>query len=952
MRLQRSSWKIWLKFAFCLCLTSLLNCSLSSLAAEIHKNGSSKTLHKNERGRHDVHSEIAGREWQRAEYGFRPNFRIPETNLYMSKSKSRRKIFKSENSPIKQRQNGLIKTKMSDQTSKGVYDENDWKREDASLHNEMIESDDVDNSESNTNNVNLSFSWAIKLPSSNHSSSNNTALHARATKIAEEHDLMNYGPIGGLSGYFYFVHKHFFSNDFLNSTGNAFKGRITDRLNVHPEIEWVKHEAIRMRKKRALEFKDQFFPSQWHLVNLKFVNHDINVTGVWELNVTGRGIVVSVIDDGVEWTNPDLLDNYSSDGSWDLNSNDGDPTPRVDEAGLNHHGTRCAGEIAAVANEYCAVGVAYEARISGVRILDGPMTDSLEAMAFNTKMEVNDIYSCSWGPDDNGKTVDGPHQLAQAALAHGVMAGRKGYGSIYVVASGNGGHFKDNCNFDGYANSIFTVTIGAVDELGQMPYYAEHCAAMLAVTYSSGQGHQRNIVTTDWRLGSGTGCTDRHTGTSAAAPLAAGIIALMLQVRYCLTWRDIQHLIVYTAIKVPIDEAEWHVNGAGFSHSHKHGFGLLNSWRLVTSAKLWESIPYMTSWSTPRLKVNEKIPAAGQLERLFKVSKEMTEEVTTLEHVTVTVNIAHHCRGDVIVNLLSPSGTFSKLSTPRKYDRSVEGFVDWTFSTVRCWGERPQGTWKIILMDTGIGHNRGIFKSWRLTFYGSMLTPKEIQQRRRLVKQASSGQLFSQPGPPCSPPPSPVIEKIVFSSRLLKILLLLSGFFFLVCVYFLMETVLDRDGKFRTIDLNESDLNSPDGFDIKNFLPQELTVHDQVRLNILLEGGNGKAIKTTPLSLNADDMNGLDPSLLKSHPASVTITLTPDEITQTKQFEARLKQALEQSKQLQIQQMKQISTLEQEITLANKDQGLGVIDAVSEKPKLKKVKKLKGILKKPKQSKD
>lgn len=48
----------------------------------------------------------------------------------------------------------------------------------------------------------------------------------------------------------------------------------------------------------------------------------------------------------------------------------------------------------------------------------------------------------------------------KAALAHGVMAGRRGYGSIYVVASGNGGHFKDNCNFDGYANSIFTVTIG------------------------------------------------------------------------------------------------------------------------------------------------------------------------------------------------------------------------------------------------------------------------------------------------------------------------------------------------------------------------------------------------------------------------------------------------------------------------------------------------------------
>lgn len=41
---------------------------------------------------------------------------------------------------------------------------------------------------------------------------------------------------------------------------------------------------------------------------------------------------------------------------------------------------------------------------------------------------------------------------------------------------------------------MWTVFLGAVDELGDMPYYAEHCAAMLAVTYSSGRGMQRNIV--------------------------------------------------------------------------------------------------------------------------------------------------------------------------------------------------------------------------------------------------------------------------------------------------------------------------------------------------------------------------------------------------------------------------------------------------------------------------
>lgn len=48
----------------------------------------------------------------------------------------------------------------------------------------------------------------------------------------------------------------------------------------------------------------------------------------------------------------------------------------------------------------------------------------------------------------------------------------------------------------------------------------------------------------------GTGCTEGHTGTSAAAPLAAGMVALMLQVRPCLSWRDVQHIITFTATKV------------------------------------------------------------------------------------------------------------------------------------------------------------------------------------------------------------------------------------------------------------------------------------------------------------------------------------------------------------------------------------------------------------------
>ena len=223
--------------------------------------------------------------------------------------------------------------------------------------------------------------------------------------------------------------------------------------------------------------------------------------------------------------------------------------PEYDEHEENKHGTRCAGEIAAVPNNVCGVGVAFGAKFSGIRVLDGPITDSMEATAFNKHLGVNDIYSCSWGPEDDAKTLDGPHPLAQAALIHGVSAGRRGFGSIYIVASGNGGAEGDNCNFDGYANSIYTITIGAVDEKGDMPYYAEECASMLASTFSSGhpQGRDtRKIVTTDWTMGRSSeihGCTDSHTGTSAATPLAAGMTALMLEVRPCLTWRDVQDRI-------------------------------------------------------------------------------------------------------------------------------------------------------------------------------------------------------------------------------------------------------------------------------------------------------------------------------------------------------------------------------------------------------------------------
>ena len=67
---------------------------------------------------------------------------------------------------------------------------------------------------------------------------------------------------------------------------------------------------------------------------------DINVAPVWRKNITGRGIVVTILDDGIEYTHPDLRQNYEPKASYDFNNHDSDPMPRYSKDNINKHGTR------------------------------------------------------------------------------------------------------------------------------------------------------------------------------------------------------------------------------------------------------------------------------------------------------------------------------------------------------------------------------------------------------------------------------------------------------------------------------------------------------------------------------------------------------------------------------------------------------------------------------------
>uniref|UniRef100_H3DA26 Proprotein convertase subtilisin/kexin type 7 n=1 Tax=Tetraodon nigroviridis TaxID=99883 RepID=H3DA26_TETNG len=643
-------------------------------------------------------------------------------------------------------------------------------------------------------------SWAVRLRSGPYYVEEGgeeaaVQLDVVANRVAEEAGLQNQGQIGQLEGHYLLCSQ---TGAPASAVGDDVHPE--DVLAAHPHVLWHSQEKMLSRSKRSMAFNDPSYPKQWHLHNYRNKGMDINVTGVWEQNVTGQGVTVVVIDDGVEHTHQDIQSNYSPEGSYDLNSNDPDPMPHPDSHGDNRHGTRCAGEIAAVPNNsFCAVGVAYGSKVAGIRLLDGPLTDSLEAVAFNKHYQVNDIYSCSWGPEDDGRTVDGPHPLGKAALQHGVIAGRRGFGSIFVVASGNGGQYNDNCNYDGYANSIYTITIGAVDEKGKKPFYAEDCASMLAVTFSSGGNKLRNIVTSDWSMQKGTGCTEAHTGTSASS-LAAGMIALMLQVRPCLTWRDVQHLIAFTATKKADKSADWKVNGAGFHHSHQHGFGLLSAWRLVNAAKVWESVPFLMSYQSPEMKEETSIPSyPNELIRIWKVSAADLSQsgMRTVEHVAVTVTITHPCRGTLEIVLVCPSGMTSVIGARRVIDREPTGYQDWTFSTVRCWGERAEGLYTLRISDHKEPSSEkcaplGVLNQWALTLYGSSMTYSEVKSRQRVVEDAIGGKYlnnsFSLPCPPGLEVPPEVFSP--FTTNNLKFLLLLGCFALFWSLYYTLEVTL------------------------------------------------------------------------------------------------------------------------------------------------------------------
>lgn len=584
-----------------------------------------------------------------------------------------------------------------------------------------------------------------------------------ADDIARKHDFVNHGKIGSLHNYFLFEHRRVHKRSLSVSEEHHSK------LREEPEVHWFQQQHEKKRRKRDFAFPsfsdypaffgqaaeaeslhrpqyrgigpshlfpDPLFKEQWYLNGGAKDGFDMNVAPAWQKGYTGKGVVVSILDDGIQTNHPDLALNYDPHASTDINDNDDDPMPR--DNGDNKHGTRCAGEVAAVAfNSYCGIGVAYNASIGGVRMLDGTVNDAVEARALGLNPDHIDVYSASWGPEDDGKTVDGPGPLARRAFIFGVTSGRKGKGSIFVWASGNGGRHTDSCNCDGYTNSIFTLSISSATQGGYKPWYLEECSSTLATTYSSGTpGHDKSVATVDMdgKLRPDHICTVEHTGTSASAPLAAGIAALALEANPTLTWRDMQYLVVLTSRSGPLEkEGGWVTNGVKRKVSHKFGYGLMDAGAMVNLAEQWTSVPPQHICKSQEINEERQIDTAFgttlQVHMDVNGCAGSLNEVRFLEHVQCKLSLRFFPRGNLRVLLTSPMGTTSTLLFERPRDVVSSNFDDWPFLSVHFWGEKAEGRWSLQIVNAGTRHvnQPGILKKWQLIFYGTATNPIRLR---------------------------------------------------------------------------------------------------------------------------------------------------------------------------------------------------------------------------------
>jgi subtilisin-like proprotein convertase family protein len=466
------------------------------------------------------------------------------------------------------------------------------------------------------------------------------------------------------------------------------------------------------------------FPGQWHLVNPARPDLDSNVRGAWNRDLTGAGVIIGIADDGVENAHPDLAPNYLAAESWNFVEQNANPNPaRADD----NHGTAVAGVAAARGGNGIGVtGAAPLAGIAGLRVPLGgggrlsDFVDVIKFRSFGANRSIK-VKNHSYG-------VSVPFQASDAE--RDAVAASAAAGTIHVWAAGNErGKSKEDANKDPVGSSPHVLSIAALASSGIFSDYSCFGANVFITAPSNSRrqgehgqsGAWTGIATTDRSSGAGynpgppewgvnsypdRAYTGDFGGTSSAAPLVSGIMALAVQANPSMDVRLAKHLLARTGRKIdpndtsPTSDGGWRTNAAGFAFNPNYGFGLIDADALSRLAAQYTGVtPLTLAEQQQPVTVNAAIPDNGELSRTFTIAA-----TTPLEEVEVYLDITHTFRGDLEAYLTSPKGTRARLFMRNGLnDRFNQGSIDWWFVANAFWGENPDGTWTLTVRDAFAG---------------------------------------------------------------------------------------------------------------------------------------------------------------------------------------------------------------------------------------------------------
>ena len=383
------------------------------------------------------------------------------------------------------------------------------------------------------------------------------------------------------------------------------------RLQEAPFTRWAQVDWLEPRAARFIPGDDRF-PDQWHHDNTGQSNgipdNDVNSPEAWDRTLGDPEVIIAVLDSGIELDHPDLANDLVA--GYDFIDGDNDPSS------TDSHGTRVAGTSAAPAQGIGVVGTCPGCSIMPIRMLGTSHQGEADAHDFavsNGAWVINN----SWGPvDGTGEPTALPAVVA-TAIDYATTSGREGRGVAIFWAAGNG-HPADTCSDDGYVAYPSTIAIGGSTNEGEHgDGYSELCPELDLSAPSSGGTIGLTTTTIN-----DAGYTSSFGGTSAAAPVAAGVGGLALSAFPELTWDGLRTLLRETAQKIDPGDAFYDDEG----HSNTYGYGRIDAGAALASEPSVLSVTPLAANCSAELNVSLLLPNKAGLGTLPIIAISDTEQ--------------------------------------------------------------------------------------------------------------------------------------------------------------------------------------------------------------------------------------------------------------------------------------------------------------------------------------